>query len=174
MYLSYSFGIRKIPFQREDFSYTCCMTHILDSEESFFVATKLCLKCKDQILTLFESYPWLPLWRDLPGGKISKADKEEGILFTLSREIWEELGIKIEFTAENTQLFWIEKRYEMTTKGEVRPFIFLCYLYEIDEFPQIRLEEHSSFEWIDKKQIDTYSDWRKWFDDIVRKAFYFK
>jgi 8-oxo-dGTP pyrophosphatase MutT (NUDIX family) len=148
-----------------------CMVHILDAEETFFVATKLCLRCEGKILTLFESYPWLPLWRDLPGGKISKSERTEDIYFTLSREIREELGLNIVFHSGNTTLFSVEKIYEMTTKWEVRPFIFLCFLYEIESFPTLTLEEHSSYEWIEKDDIELFSDWRKWFDHIVNKAF---
>jgi hypothetical protein len=33
------------------------MQHPLDLEETFYVATKLCLLCGTEILTLSESYP---------------------------------------------------------------------------------------------------------------------
>lgn len=147
------------------------MSHILDTEENFYVATKLCLFHKGKVLTLFEKYPGLPLWRDLPGGKISKADKDHDIFFTLSREIQEELWLEIKFDEKNTELFLVDKKYEHTTKGEVRPFIFLCYRYEIDIDPKIILTEHSSSEWITEDEIGTLSDWRPGFDFIVKKAF---
>ena len=131
------------------------MTPLFEMDETFYVATKLCLKWNESILTLFESHPGLPLWRDLPGGKISKTDKNEDIFFTLRREIKEELGIDIVFDTSNTKLFSLEKKYERTTKGEIRPFIFLCYLYEIHDIPRFVLTENTSTQWITQDQIDT-------------------
>jgi hypothetical protein len=148
------------------------MIHPLETEETFFVATKLCLRYQDKILTLRESYPWLPLWRELPWWKISKADKDNPPLFTLWREIQEELGIHMDFTEENTQLFHIEKRYEKTTfREEIRPFIFLCYLYDIDDKPDFILTEHSDVYWITESDIDNFTDWRPGFNQIIKRAF---
>ncbi len=147
------------------------MPHILDMEEQFFVATKLCLQCGDEILVLTESYPWLPLWRELPWGKISKADGENSPMCTLNREIQEELWITLNMTDENTHLFHVEKRYELTTQGKRRPFIFLCYLSQIWEKPQLRLTEHEWFYWIKASEINTFSDWRPGFNAIVTRAF---
>ena len=146
------------------------MSHILDTEEQFFVATKLCLRCSDEILTLTESYPWLPLWRELPGGKVSKADSQNPLFFTLDREVREELGIDLGLTESNTHLFHIEKRYEATTKYAERAFLFLCYLHDIITKPEITLSEHSSSHWMKLTDIDTFTDWRPWFDTIIRKA----
>ncbi len=140
-------------------------------EETFYVATKLCLKCGDEILTVVESYPWLPLWRELPGGKISKSDSNNPPLYTLCREVWEELWIDISLDESNTQLFHIEKRYEITTQYGERAFIFLCYVYEIDTKPEFTLTEHSEARWICEPDIDKYTDWRPGFDTIVTKAF---
>lgn len=139
-------------------------------EETFYVATKLCLKCGDEILTVVESYPWLPHWRELPGGKISKADESNSPLFTLNREIREELGIELMLDESNTRLFHVEKRYEVTTQYTERAFIFLCYLYEIDTKPEVILTEHTEARWIRESYIDDYTDWRPGFDTIVRKA----
>lgn len=140
-------------------------------EEIFYVATKLCLKSGDEILTVVESYPWLPLWRELPGGKISRADGKNPPLYTLHREVLEELWLDIEFDESNTELFHIEKRYECTTQYEERAFIFLCYLHEISIKPEVTLTEHSEARWIRESDIDNYTDWRPGFDAIVRKAF---
>lgn len=154
-----------------DFLYNLHMNHILDTEEQFFVATKLCLICQWEILTLTESYPWIPLWRELPGGKISKSDGDNSPYFTLKREVYEELWLSIDFDPENAPLFHIEKRYEKTTKWNIRPFIFLCYRYFIDVKPDISLTEHSGFAWISADDVEKYTDWRPGFDTIVRKAF---
>ncbi len=163
---------QNFPFKRGDFLYTSDMSvNPLIYEETFYVATKLCLKCGDEILTLVESYPWLPLWRELPGGKISKADGSNSPLFTLNREIREELGIDIQFDDSNTGLFHVEKRYEVTTQYTERAFIFLCYLYEIDSKPELILTEHSEALWIRESDIDSYTDWRPGFDSIIRRAF---
>lgn len=140
-------------------------------EETFYVATKLCIRCIDEILTVVESYPWLPLWRELPGGKISKKDFSHDVFFTLLREIQEELGIDISFDTANIQLFHIEKCYEPTTKYGERAFIFLCYIYDIQEKPELVLTEHSEARWIEASEIHTFADWRPWFDEIIRRAF---
>lgn len=140
-------------------------------EETFYVATKLCLKCGNEILTVVESYPWLPLWRELPWGKISRADGNNPPLYTLCREVQEELGIDFCLDESNTQIFHIEKRYEMTTQYSERAFIFLCYIHEIDKKPEIILTEHSEARWIWESDIYNYTDWRPGFHTIVRKAF---
>ena len=44
------------------------------TEETFFVATKICFKYGDMILVLEENIPNRPIWTELPGGKISKDD----------------------------------------------------------------------------------------------------
>lgn len=45
-------------FKRGDFLYTSHMSdNPLIHEETFYVATKLCLKYGDEILTVVESYP---------------------------------------------------------------------------------------------------------------------
>lgn len=140
-------------------------------EETFYVATKLCLKCGEEILTVVESYPWLPHWRELPGGKISKKDGKNPPLYTLCREVTEELWIDISLDDSNTRLFHVEKRYEYTTQYEERAFIFLCYVHEIDTKPEVTLTEHSEARWIRESDIASYTDWRPGFDAIVWKAF---
>ncbi len=147
------------------------MSHILNAEETFFVATKVCLFYRDQLLILSESYPGLPLWRELPWWKISKADTVNPPLFTLRREVTEELWLNIHFHEGNTTLFHIEKRYEKTTRWDTRAFLFLCYFHELSEQPKLTLSEYSSFSWISWDQITTLSEWRPWFDEIVKKAF---
>lgn len=163
--------ITKFPSKRREFLYNWIMWNLLENEETFFVATKVCLFFDHKLLTLVESYPWLPLWRELPGGKISKKDRSNPVLSTLSREVKEELWMSINFTEEDTTLFHIEKRYEQTSLWEQKAFLFLCYIHELQVLPEITLAEHSSYEWISKDQISTFTDWRPGFDDIVRKAF---
>lgn len=149
------------------------MENILLKDETFFVATKLCLRSHDEILVITETVPNFPLRRDIPGGRVSKSDKDSWLLNTLSREIYEELGINIAFDEMNTTLFYVEKRYERVTfQDDLFPFLFLCYVHDLDDKPEIILsEEHTSYAWIQEEQIDTFSDWRPGFDTIVRKVF---
>jgi len=104
---------------------------------------------------------------------MSKADAYNPPLYTLDREICEELGIELMLDESNTRLFHVEKRYERTTQYTERAFIFLCYLYEIDSRPELILTEHSEARWIRESDIDDYTDWRPGFDSIIRKALTF-
>ncbi len=61
------------------------------TEETFFVATKCCLSKNGKILILSENRPGKPLWWELPGGKISKADYNLSPIESLARELREEL-----------------------------------------------------------------------------------
>ncbi len=145
------------------------------TEETFFVATKCCLRYHEEILVVSEIRPSKPLWRELPGGKISKNDRGISLLDSLSREIQEELWLDLILDPSNTRLFHVEKSFEDTTFApDPVPFIFLCYIIDLDEKPDINLShEHASYEWLHESQIDQYSDWRKWFDMILKKAFSF-
>ena len=143
------------------------------TEETFFVATKICFKHKDMILVLEENIPSRPLWTELPGGKISKDDKDLDILWSLRREVLEELGLDIDLNNTNTHLFMVHKKYEQTTFSDVPiPFIFLCYAYYLDAIPDILLShEHADFRWIRQDDIKNITTWREWFDTIVERAF---
>lgn len=143
------------------------------TEEIFFVAVKCCLRYEDTILVVSEDRPGKPLWRELPGGKISKDDRDISPLLSLARELEEELWLTLTLTEENTRLFSGEKSYEDTTFSPLPvPFVFLCYVHDLQEKPEIVLShEHTSYEWIYESEISHFSDWRKWFDTIVRKAF---
>jgi 8-oxo-dGTP pyrophosphatase MutT (NUDIX family) len=61
------------------------------TEETFFVATKCCLFNNGKILILSENRPGKPVWWELPGGKISKADHTLSPIESLARELREEL-----------------------------------------------------------------------------------
>ncbi|MDD2694276.1 MAG: NUDIX hydrolase [Candidatus Gracilibacteria bacterium] len=143
------------------------------TEETFFVATKVCLKYQDKILVLEEDRPGKALWMELPGGKISKNDRELNPFQCLNREVREELGFEIDFDETNTKLFMAYKNYEDVTFSDVPvPFVFLCYIYECDMMPQITLShEHTSFRWITENEIGNIHHWRQGFDKIVKKAF---
>lgn len=143
------------------------------TEENFFVATKVCLKFQDKILVLEEDRPWRSLWMELPGWKISKNDRDLDLFECLNREVREELGLDIPFNDSNTRLFTAYKKYENVTFSDVPvPFIFLCYIHELDTLPEFILShEHASARWIWEEEIQGISHWRQWFDEIVRKAF---
>jgi len=145
------------------------------TDETFFVATKACLVHNDKLLVIEESRPWKPPWMELPGWKISKDDKNMSILQSLAREISEELWLDIDFTESNAKLFLVHKKYEdVTFSDDPVPFIFLCYIYEIGQIPEIKLShEHVSARWISLWEIDTINHWRPGFDTIVRKALTF-
>jgi 8-oxo-dGTP pyrophosphatase MutT (NUDIX family) len=143
------------------------------TEENFFVATKVCLVHKNKILVIEESRPWKPLWMELPGWKISKNDRDMNLLQSLNREVYEELGLDIDFNLSNTELFTAYKKYEDVTFSDVPvPFIFLCYIYQFKELPDILLShEHVSARWIWLVDLDDIHHWRPGFDTIIRKAF---
>lgn len=143
------------------------------TDENFFVATKVCLVYENKILVIEESRPWKPLWMDLPGWKISKDDRNIAPLQTLSREVWEELGLDIDFNESNSRFLTVFKKYEDVTFSDVPvPFIFLCYTHQLDELPDISLShEHVSARWISASDMHTIHNWRPWFDTIVNKAF---
>lgn len=54
------------------------------------------------------------------------------------------------------------KNYEdVTFSDSVFPFIFLCYIHEIPDKPDIILShEHVSSRWIRENEIDHFSHWR--------------
>jgi 8-oxo-dGTP pyrophosphatase MutT (NUDIX family) len=143
------------------------------TEESFFVATKVCLKFADSILVIEENIPWKPLWMELPGWKISKKDKDTDLFWSLNREVFEELWSNIDFNESNTKLFMAYKKYEPVVFSETPvPFVFLCYIHELHEKLDIVLShEHASMQWITKEQIHTIAHWRWGFDKIVEQAF---
>ena len=132
------------------------------TEETFFVATKVCLKHDNKILVLEECIPNRPLWTELPGGKMSKDDKDLDILGSLRREVMEELGIDIEFTESNTKLFHVWKKYEdVSFSPEPAPFVFLCFMHELERIPDILLShEHADFRWITAETVDDITTWR--------------
>lgn len=143
------------------------------TEENFFVATKVCLVHDNKILVIEDSRPWKPLWMELPGWKISKNDRDISLLQSLHREVEEELGIDVTFTESNTELFTAHKKYEDVTFSDIPvPFIFLCYIYQFEEPPEILLShEHVSARWIWLADLENITHWRPGFDAIVRKAF---
>ncbi len=143
------------------------------SEETFFVATKCCLMQDGKILIVWENRPGKPLWWELPGGKISKADHDILPIESLARELQEELGDDFWILSWDPELFMVYKAYEDTTFSDKKvPFIFLCYLYEVSGELNIELShEHTEFRWISLDQIQQIDGWRKWFDDIVRNVF---
>ncbi len=144
------------------------------TEETFLVATKCCLLKDDTILIVGENRPWKDIWWELPGWKISKADKILSPIESLSRELQEELGSDFWILYWNPRLFMVHKAYEDTTFSDKKvPFIFLCYLYELtDRDISLALShEHKSFRWIQKNEISTIKGWRGWFDLIVLNAF---
>jgi 8-oxo-dGTP pyrophosphatase MutT (NUDIX family) len=145
------------------------------TEENFFVATKVCLRYRDTILVIEEKRPWKPLWMELPGGKISKNDKDRDIFACLHREVSEELSIDIRFDESRTHLYMAHKSYEHVTFSDVPvPFIFLCYIHECDTLPDIRLShEHASARWITEGEVSQISHWRPGFDEIVQSAFHY-
>ncbi len=133
------------------------------TEEIFFVAVKCCLRYEDEILVVSEARPGKPFWRELPGGKISKDDRDISPLLSLAREIEEELGLTITLTEDNTRLFSVEKSYEETTFAPLPvPFVFLCYIHDLSEKPRVVLShEHTSYDWIHESEIESFSDWRR-------------
>ncbi len=146
------------------------------TEESFLVATKCCLKKDDKILIVWENRHGKPLWWELPGGKISKADQDLSPIESLARELWEELGNDFGILEGDGELFMAYKSYEDTTFSDSKvPFIFLCYVYEIPQEHTIILShEHTEFQWISLDEIEKIEGWRNGFDTIVRNAFLFK
>ena len=66
------------------------MSELLKNEERFLVATKCCILVQGKILILGEKVRDTIHW-ELPGGKISKKDKEKEIISSLEREVLEEL-----------------------------------------------------------------------------------
>jgi len=92
---------------------------------------------------------------------------------SLNREVSEELGLDIDFNDSNTKLFMAYKKYEDVTFSETPvPFVFLCYLYECRDLPDIILShEHTSSRWIHEDEIDKIDHWRSGFDTIVHNAF---
>ena len=181
-YLSFSSSKNKFLFQKKGFFvyWTSYINVIMTynpylTEENFFVATKVCLVHNSKILVIEESRPWKSLWMELPGWKISKNDKDKSLLQSLNREVFEELWVDIDFTESNTRLFTAYKKYEDVTFSDVPvPFIFLCYMYEFDDMPEILLShEHVSARWISLEDLVKIHHWRPGFDTIVKKAFIF-
>lgn len=164
---------QKIPSKRTDFSYTLSMYNPYQTEENFFVATKCCFFFEGKLLVVSENRPWKPLWREFPGGKISKADASISLLESLRREVQEELSWDILLNEENTELFMVVKSYEATTfSTEPVPFLFLCYFHTLENIPEIQLShEHSEVLWIEECEIESLPSWRWKFDTIAKKAF---
>lgn len=81
---------------------------------------------------------------------------------SLRREVAEELHIDLDFNESNTRLLMALKNYEdVIFSDSTVPFIFLCYVYEISDKPDIILShEHSSYRWIEEYEIDEFSHWR--------------
>ncbi len=94
------------------------------------------------------------------------------VISSLEREVFEELWESF-WVKENAKLFYVQKAYEKAFySDEILPFVFLCYLLELDEMPEISLShEHMEYKWIDVSEISTLQPWRNHFDTIVRKAF---
>ncbi|NRH20718.1 NUDIX hydrolase [Candidatus Gracilibacteria bacterium] len=150
------------------------MSELLKNEERFLVATKCCILVQGKILILGEKVQDTIHW-ELPGGKISKQDKEKEIISSLEREVLEELGLNLS-PQDTPKIFHIQKSYEKAFHSDdILPFIFICYLIELDYFPEISLsDEHTIHRWITPSEIDNISPWRTQFDTIVKKAFEIK
>ncbi|MFA6091171.1 MAG: NUDIX hydrolase [Candidatus Gracilibacteria bacterium] len=148
------------------------MTPYLPHEERFFVATKCCLFVNGKLLVIREKKSNKDSHWELPGGKISKGEKDDDLIISLERELLEELGDSFG-VKENAQLFHIQKVYEKAFHSdEILPFIFLCYILELNEMPQIRLsDEHVMYKWIHESEIDSLQPWRNHFNTIAKKAF---
>lgn len=142
------------------------------TEESFLVATKCCLKKDDKILIVWENRHGKPLWWELPGGKISKADQDLSPIESLARELWEELrewfwdSRRRWRTFYGIQILW---RYDFSDSKV--PFIFLCYVYEVPR------TYHNTQPWAHRISVD-FSRWdrenrrvAKWFWYHSEKCF---
>jgi 8-oxo-dGTP pyrophosphatase MutT (NUDIX family) len=96
-----------------------------------------------------------------PGGTV---DNNDSAIDTVTREIWEEAGLKI----DKNKLIFVEKTYVIYPKYT---FVYHIFKYFLDKKPEIKLsKEHSEYQWLtpeDGLKLDLILDE----DYCIKRAF---